>query len=96
MRRSIIACALGVALMASTVPAVRAEPITLTVVAITGIAAVALSTATDMAVRNEDVHRAALKNDDRREPNTQAAEVKTIEEATTARPQISSIAVKAE
>ena len=64
MKKSIIAFLIVIALIASTIPSVRAEPITLTVMAITGITTVALLVPTDMAVHKEDVNRAILKNAD--------------------------------
>ena len=57
MKKSIIVCLLVIAFIASTTPSVRAEPITLTVMAITGITTVALLAATDVAVHKEDANR---------------------------------------
>ena len=76
MKKSIIVCLLVIAFIASTTPSVRAEPITLTVMAITGITAVALLTATDVTVHKEDANRAIHKNDDRDETKKQAADAK--------------------
>ena len=77
MKKSIIAFLIVIALIASTIPSVRAEPITLTVMAITGITTVALLVPTDMAVHKEDVNRAILKNaDDCDETKKQAADAK--------------------
>jgi hypothetical protein len=80
MIKPIIACLLATAFIASTTASSRAEPITLTVIAITSITAVALSAVTDMAVHNGDDNRVTLKNDDHGKTKVQAEEVKTIEQ----------------
>jgi hypothetical protein len=74
MKKSLIACVLGIALIASTSWSARAEPITLAVMAVTGITVVALSATTDVAVHHDYPNWAELKNDDRSEPRKQAAE----------------------
>jgi hypothetical protein len=53
MKESVIVCVLVITLIISNTPPVRAEPITLTVVAIAGVTAVALSAAADIGVHNE-------------------------------------------
>jgi uncharacterized protein YacL len=75
-KNSIVVGLLVIALIASTTPPVRAEPITLTVMAITGITTVAFLVATDVAVHKEDANRAAFKNDGNDETKKQAADVK--------------------
>ena len=92
MKKSIMALSLGVALITSTPLSARAEPITLTVVAISGITAVALSAAADKVVRSGDVGLAAQKTDDRGATQTQATEVRTIQQAE--KPNLSATAVK--
>jgi hypothetical protein len=76
-KNSIVVGLLVIALLiASTTPPVCAEPITLTVMAITGITTVAFLVATDVAVHKEDANRAAFKNDGYDETKKQAADVK--------------------
>jgi hypothetical protein len=53
MKKSVIVCLLVITLIISNTPSVRAEPITLTVMAIAGVTAVALSAAADIGVHNE-------------------------------------------
>ena len=93
MKRSIIAILIAVALIASTTPSSRAEPITLTIMAIAGITAVALSAGTDMAAHHGDDNRATIKNDDRSKTKVGAEEAKTIDQ--TAKPKPSAITAKA-
>lgn len=92
MKKSMMAMTMGIALMASTVMSARAEPITLTVVAISGITAVALSAAADKVVRHDDTNLATRKNDDRGASQAQAPEVKSIQQAE--KPTLSTSAVK--
>ncbi len=92
MKKSMMAMTMGIALMASTVMSARAEPITLTVVAISGITAVALSAAADKVVRHDDTNLATQKNDDRGASQAQAPEVSPIQQAE--KPTLSTSAVK--
>ena len=81
MKKSLMALSMGIALMASNTLPARAEPITLTVVAVSGVVAVALSAAADRIVRNDDESRTAHKNDDRSAAQAQTPEVKPIQQA---------------
>ena len=71
MKKFITACLIVVALIAFTTPPTMAEPITLTVMAITGLIVVASLAAEDTAYHafmdshNEDGSAAILKNDGR-------------------------------
>jgi hypothetical protein len=76
MKKSIIVCLLVIAFIASTTPSVRAEPITLTVMAITGITTVVLLAATDVAVHKEDANRAIQKKADDRDETKKQADAK--------------------
>lgn len=73
MNKSIIVGLLIIALIISNIPSACVEPITLTVMAIAGVTAVALSVATDMAVHNEIAHQAARENGDRKELSNRSA-----------------------
>jgi hypothetical protein len=92
MKKSLMALLMGIALMASNTLTARAEPITLTVVAISGITAVALSAAADKAIHRDDAKPADQKNDDRGASQAQAPEVKPIQQAE--KPAPSTTAVK--
>jgi hypothetical protein len=92
MKKSIMALSLGFALITSTTLSARAEPITLTVLAISGITAVALSAAADKVVHSGDVSLAAQKTDERSATQPQAVEVKIIQQAE--KPNLSATAVK--
>jgi hypothetical protein len=91
MKKSIMALSLGFALITSTTLSARAEPITLAVVAISGITAVALSAAADKVVHSGDVGLAAQKTDERRATLPQAAEVETIHQAEKANPSVTAV-----
>ena len=92
MKKSVTALTMGIVLMASTALSARAEPITLTVIAISGITAVALSAAADRVAHPDDPNLAAQKNDDRAAPHAQAPVVKPIQQAE--KPTLSTSAVK--
>jgi hypothetical protein len=67
MKKSVIVCLLVITLIISNTPSVRAEPITLTVMAIAGVTAVALSAAADSGVHNEMAYPAIGERGDRKE-----------------------------
>ena len=92
MKKSVTAMMMGIVLMASTALSARAEPITLTVIAISGITAVALSAAADKIARPDDTNLAARKNEDGSKSQAQAPEVKPIQQAE--KPTLSTSAVK--
>ena len=78
MKRTVAVCLLGIALMAATTPSAKAEPITLTAIAITGLSAVALLGGTDMAVRHSDNKPAPGKSDSVSESQKQSSVVTKI------------------
>jgi hypothetical protein len=92
MKKSVTALTMGIVLMASTALSARAEPITLTVIAISGITAVALSAAADRVAHPDDTNLTAQKNDDGSASQAQAPEVKPIQQAE--KPTLSTTAVK--
>ena len=92
MKKSMMAMTMGIALMTSTTLSARAEPITLTVVAISGITAVALSAAADKAIRHDDAILADQESDDRGSAQAQTPEVKPIQQAE--KPALSTTAMK--
>jgi hypothetical protein len=92
MKKSMIAMVMGIALMASTALSARAEPITLTVVAVSGVIAVAVSAATDKAIHHDEAKRADQNSDDRGAAQAQTPEVSPIQQAE--KPALSTTAVK--
>jgi len=91
MKKSIMALSLGFALITSTTLSARAEPITLAVVAISGITAVALSAAADQVVHSGDAGLAAQKTDERSAARPQAVDVKTIQQAEKPSPSVTAV-----
>ena len=92
MKKSLMALSMGIALMASNTLTARAEPITLTVMAVSGVVAVALSAAADQTIHHDDAKLADQKSDDRGSAQAQTPEVNPIQQAE--KPALSTIAVK--
>lgn len=72
MKKSVIVCVLVITLIISNTPSVSAEPITLTVMAIVGVTAVALSAAADISVHNEMAYPAIGERGDRKDPSNRS------------------------
>lgn len=75
MKKSIIACVVCIALCTSITKPSMAEPITLTVMAISGIAAIASLVTADMAIRQQDRDHVSVKRYDRAKSQKQISDV---------------------